>query len=78
MEAAAAVAEAAAIRGTGRVDAGGFEETIKEDDLQPGGHKLVRLLSGRGVLLVSHSGIVWATDHACYHHGGPLATGDIG
>eukprot|EP01138_Halocafeteria_seosinensis_P008233 gb/GECG01008414.1/.p1 GENE.gb/GECG01008414.1/~~gb/GECG01008414.1/.p1 ORF type:complete len:252 (+),score=33.92 gb/GECG01008414.1/:1-756(+) len=51
-----------------------------------------RLLTGRGILLFKldaryatelHSqseqeGYVWvAMDHACYHHGGPLAGGDI-
>ncbi len=67
-----------ASHGTGRVDAEGFEETISVDVLSGGKRKLVRLTSGRGVLVISHAGEIWATDHACYHHGGPLATGDIG
>ena len=69
---------APAASGTGNIDAEGFEETIAVDALEDGKRKLVRLSSGRGVLLLSHGGEVWATDHACYHHGGPLATGDIG
>ena len=69
---------APAASGTGNVDAEGFEETISIDELGGGKRKLVRLSSGRGVLLLSHGGEVFATDHACYHHGGPLATGDIG
>ena len=47
-------------------------------DLRASPHrKLVRLRSGRGVALFLHSGRVFALDHACYHHGGPLADGDI-
>ncbi|ETV68042.1 hypothetical protein H257_15812, partial [Aphanomyces astaci] len=33
--------------------------------------------SGRSVLLVHHQHVIYCIDQACYHHGGPLATGDI-
>jgi nitrite reductase/ring-hydroxylating ferredoxin subunit len=45
-----------------------------------GGRLLARLASGRGVALFlpgPGARAVFALDHACYHHGGPLVDGDI-
>ncbi|KDO24302.1 hypothetical protein SPRG_10377 [Saprolegnia parasitica CBS 223.65] len=35
------------------------------------------LPTGRTVLLVHHAHVLYCIDQACYHHGGPLLTGDI-
>lgn len=64
--------------GSGTLDSDGFEKCLAAEALPEGSRKLVRLSTGRGVLLLRHGGQVFAMDHACYHHGAPLATGDIG
>lgn len=63
-----------------------FERVCSLSELPRGSSRLVRLASGRGILLVRPAGAaatdanpegVFALDHACYHHGGPLVDGDI-
>ncbi len=57
-----------------------FECAATLDELALRGGRLeVKLANGRNVLLVSGRGTgeVHALDAYCYHHGGPLADGDI-
>jgi len=55
-----------------------FDQLLPVGDLPPNSRRCMLLpSSGRSVLLVHHSETIYCIDQACYHHGGPLATGDI-
>ncbi|OQS04058.1 hypothetical protein THRCLA_03666 [Thraustotheca clavata] len=54
-----------------------FSAVCTISDLPNGSRRCIVLPSGRTVLLVHHKNVVYCIDQACYHHGGPLLTGDI-
>ncbi|KAF0720511.1 Aste57867_230 [Aphanomyces stellatus] len=55
-----------------------FEAVCPAAELPNNGRRCVLIPStGRSVLLVHHEHVIYCIDQACYHHGGPLATGDI-
>ncbi|OQS00494.1 hypothetical protein ACHHYP_03447 [Achlya hypogyna] len=54
-----------------------FEAVCSVNDLPNGSRRCVVLATGRTVLLVHHKHALYCIDQACYHHGGPLLTGDI-
>ena len=58
-----------------------YERVCSLEELRsaPNRRKVVRLASGRAVLIFLHErdGSVSAIDEFCYHHGGPLSDGDI-
>jgi len=60
-------------------DTVGWELVCQSDDLAASKRLQVRLTTGRGVLLLHRGGseLPAALDAFCYHHGGPLVTGDI-
>lgn len=55
----------------------GWEFVCTLDDLRQAKRSLHRLSSGRGIALFYRRDQVFAVDHGCYHHGGPLVDGDI-
>ncbi|KAF0743781.1 hypothetical protein Ae201684P_004089 [Aphanomyces euteiches] len=55
-----------------------FEEVCPVADLPNNSRRCVLIPgSWRSVLLVHHRNVIYCMDQACYHHGGPLAAGDI-
>ena len=48
----------------------------KLDDLRPGTRHLIKV-GVRNIAVWNHRGQIFAMDNACYHHGGPLLSGDI-
>jgi ferredoxin-NADP reductase/nitrite reductase/ring-hydroxylating ferredoxin subunit len=46
-------------------------------DFPPGRRHLIKVGGVRNVAVWNHRGKFYALDNACYHHGGPLLTGDI-
>ncbi|KAK7194516.1 Rieske [2Fe-2S] domain/Rieske-like [2Fe-2S] domain containing protein [Novymonas esmeraldas] len=48
----------------------------KRTQLADGSRQLVRC-GTRNIAVVCHRGALYAIDNACYHHGGPLLSGDI-
>lgn len=54
-----------------------FEPVLSASELPNNSRRCIVLPNGRRVLLVHHKNTIYCIDQACYHHGGPLATGDI-